>query len=82
MSDTHTRRVRSGETHLGVPQQLHNPSLVRREASNLPNDGANELGSCRRDALAVAGLDLLLNGGRGVTLVKANTKVYHTQQKV
>ena len=69
------------QTHLRVSQQLHNPPLVGCESSNLPDNRANEFGSCRRNALAVAGLDLLLNGSRGVALVEANSEVYDTQKQ-
>lgn len=60
---------------LGVPQQLHYPTLIGRESSDLPDDGADELCSCRCDALAVAGLSLLLDRGGRVTLVEADTEV-------
>ena len=58
-------------THLGVPQQLHYPTLIRREARDLPDDRAHKRGACRGDALALAGADSLRDGGRGVALVQA-----------
>ena len=73
--ETPERAIAGRKPHLGVPQQLHNPTLVRRETDNLPNDAANELRARRLDALAMAGLDNLGDGGRGVALVKAVTDV-------
>ena len=63
-------------THLAVPQQLHNTTLIWCESSNLADDGAHKLCASRLNALAVAGLSDLGEGGRGVALVEANAKVY------
>lgn len=66
------------ETHLGVPQQLHHPTLVSGESSDLPHDRAHEFGAGRLDALAVAGTDSLRNGCCGVALVETTAEIYRT----
>ena len=63
------------ETHLRVPQQLHDPTLIRRKANDLPDNGTHELGARGLDALALAGADSLRDGGRGVALVETVTEV-------
>ena len=63
-------------THLGVPQELHDPTLVRREADDLPNDRAHELCLLGLDALALRGLHRFRDGSRGVAVVQAQTRVY------
>ncbi len=63
------------QTHLRVPQQLHDPTLVRRETNDLPDNRAHELGARGLDALPLAGADRLRDGSRGVALVETVTEV-------
>lgn len=69
------KMIWSNQAHLRVPQQLHNPTLVRRESSNLPDNGADELGPCGCNTLTVAGLGGLVEGGGGMALVEADAEV-------
>ena len=62
-------------THLGVPQELHDPTLVRREADDLPDDRAHEFRLLGLDALALRGLDRFRDGSRGVAVVQASTEI-------
>lgn len=59
----------TAKTHLGVPQQLHNPSLVRRESSNLSDDRPHKLGFGRLHTLALAGADRLGDGSSWAAVV-------------
>lgn len=67
------------KAHLGVPQQLHNSSLIGREPSNLSDNRAHELSALGGDTLAVTGADSLGNGGGGEALVKTDSGVYRKQ---
>jgi hypothetical protein len=60
---------------LRVPQQLHHPSLVRRESSNLPNDRSYKLGLGRLHTLALAGTDGFRDGRSRVAVVLAYANI-------
>lgn len=62
-------------SYLGVSQQLHNPTLVRRESNDLPNDRADELGPRGLNTLALTRADGFGNGSRRVTLVESTSKI-------
>jgi len=57
---------------LRVPDQLHNPALIWRKPSDLPDNRANKTGLVGLDSLALRGLDDLRDGGRRVPLVEAS----------
>jgi len=63
-------------THLGITQQLHHPTLIRRESSNLPYYRPHKFGLGRLDALTLAGAHGLGDGGCGVAMVDAITQIY------
>lgn len=64
------------KAHLGVPQQLHNSSLIGRESSNLPDNRAHELGALGGDTLALTGADSLGDRSGREALVETNTEIY------
>ena len=67
------------QTHLRVPQQFQDPSLICRESSNLPNHRSHKLGLGGLHALALAGADGLGDGSCGMSLVEAGAEVCTSQ---
>ena len=63
--------------HLGVPQQLHHPSLICRESSNLSNHRSHKFSLGRLHTLALAGADSFRDGRSGVPFVGPVAKVYN-----
>lgn len=78
MSTKRTQSVRTKITYLGIPQQLQNSSLIRRESSNLSDYRPHKFSFCRCNSLAVTGPTSLRDGCRGVAFVLAVAKIYST----
>jgi hypothetical protein len=70
-------RTHGKHSHLGVPQQLHDSSLIRRESSNFSDHRSHKFSLGRLHALALAGADCFRDRRRGVPFVGSVAEVYH-----